>query len=597
MVNESPDPIAALRACSDPLEFEFALEQAVAHADSDERAASLAQVLLEHAHRHDDAKTGYLAAEALHALTALVLTQAVDVKLDLALLLRDVSSEDDLAFALQAARSAGLLYAHWTDSALQDALTTCLEKLAARPDVGADALVELAHAQLVDALNAEDIDALRAGLLESQKRFAAVFEDEPDRVDAEFMGAILEAIRGFNLGGPADAINAAAQRAEDAIAERGLYGRPEALPMLSRRASENSWLRLAQTAAELSPKLDEQTWLEGGTVIGLVLDAVEQSRAVRISVPGDLNATRAVVPRLQASLARNMTQRQMLLRVIDTTPLEPDRLALARSLITEEPPLPKGEGSGDPLRAVLGPIVAEQLAESLSHEELADVTARLSAFAGPRVQNQDVQWADRYDAILSAFAGHPDYEGHLKGAFAELVGILLDFVSLMLRTELSAAGGAYKWLGNPEAKEAEMADTLAEYIHVFSGGTVNTEVRHHGAGGRVDILVELGPDRIVIECKRDAAPTAVGRLDPYIAQTDRYLTTSVRIGVLAVLDLSDKSLGPVRGMDSSAWVVDVQAADPASPERKILCIVVPGNRKATPSAVGKNTPRGVSADQ
>jgi hypothetical protein len=591
-VSGLPAILIALRDCDNPLEFDALQAEALAAIAGDADADLLADLLLDLAREHSDPRSGYIAGEALHALAALAISGTVSKQLDLAVLLRDAGPGDDQAFAVEAARIAGLLYAHWDQELLRGALRSGLEGLTHHHEASVDARTELAHVTLVRALEAEDVDELARGLHAAQELFAAAAEAEEDRVDAQFMAAVLDAVRGFGLGGDPGAIIGAADRAREAVAERELYGREAALPALSRRAAEEDWLRLVGSVAQLAPELDKPAWIEGGRVVGLMINAVEQSRAIRLAPMAVGDAVRAVVPRLRAPLARNLAHRAQVAQVIAESDFTPAQREIAEDLLKEPPAIPKDEGFEDPLDAVLGPEAAHLLAEELDEASLAQLRLRLYAAIDRRVQARDVQWSQAYESILDALDGHPDFDGELRHRISSLVADLLDFVSFCLRVELGFASGAYAWIGKGDALEGEMADALVQYLVAVSVGTVDAEVRHQGAGGRVDILIRWGADNFVIECKRDSDPVAVGQLDPYVAQADRYLGTSLRIGGLAVLDLADKSVGAVRGLDSSAWVVDVPAGDPAAPDRRVICLLVPGNRSSTPSAVGKATQRG-----
>jgi hypothetical protein len=445
-------------------------------------------------------------------------------------------------------------------------------------------MVERGHVAVVDALEAEEPDQLWRQLEVAERRFGEAAETEDERMDATFMAAIVRALRSFGLGGSADVAASAAAEAREALRERGLYGRPEALPILSRRASEAAWMRLVDRLEQLAPELDQPLWVRGAEVVNLLLEAIELSRAVRLAPGAELDVSAAVVPRIEAPLVRNLDQRRMLAQVLAREQLPDKRRQAAAELLERVGEIPKGGGPEDPLEAVLGADEAGRAAQMFDAGTLGRL--RSAIFVRPA---RDAQWTERYDRILGDLDGSPDFASELRVQIEALIADLLDFLSLCLRYELKFASGSLAYLGKPNAVEQQMADHLVMFLE--RNWTVHTEVRHEGGGGRVDVRVALGPDRFIIECKRDQQPAAAGALDPYLAQADRYLATSLRIAGLAVLDLSDKKTGAVRGLDQSVWVADMPPADPAAPTRKIISLIVPGNRPSTPSAVGKATAR------
>jgi hypothetical protein len=103
------------------------------------------------------------------------------------------------------------------------------------------------------------------------------------------------------------------------------------------------------------------------------------------------------------------------------------------------------------------------------------------------------------------------------------------------------------------------------------------------AGGRIDVRFAFGTDRIVTEVKRDQDPFAEEALAKYLNQAGAYQASNVRLGLLLVLDLSDKSKGQGRSLEKNVWLTTKPSLAPEDLERHIVVIVVPGNRTKTPS--------------
>jgi hypothetical protein len=577
----------------EPMAFERAVELLLNHQGARCLLGdAFVDVMLRRAAPRDDPRAGYMAAAALQALVSLLLKNDVDSRrLDAAVILRDAQPSVDLAWAQAAARMAGLAYAHWGDQTLRAALKHGLDALVTHDGAGGDAAVERAHVQLIDALDAPDRDALQAGLRDAEQRFAEAAEAEEDRVDAELMASALQAVRGFDLGGDPQRIAGAANRAQELLRERALYGRPAALPPLSRRGAEAMWARLVDTLAALSFSLDNALWTHGARTVNLLLDAIEASSAVRAAPGHDGDVSTAVVPRIDATLVRKMAHRQMLASVIEREEIEPKRRDAALALLERVSDPPGEVGSEEALAALLGADL-DAFEQTLAPDVVARVRTRAQILLPTRVKGRDVQWWEVYNEILEELSDAPDFGGDHAERLRWLIADLLDFVRLCSVYQLNFGGDILKYLGEANAHESRMADHLTAWLQTVGDWSVSSEVPNEGSGGRVDVRVALGTDRFIIECKRDKTPVAKGTVDPFLAQADRYLSTSLRIGGLAILDLSPKHVGSVRGLDTSAWVADVAAADPAGPTRKIVSIVIPGNRTATPSAVGKNTAKG-----
>lgn len=582
--------IEALDRESEPMVFERSVELLIGHQGArDLLGGSLVEAMIRRADQHTEPREAYMAAVALEGLVSLLLeSDAGNRRLDAVLLMRNASPTADQTWAQTATRMAGLAYAHWNEQTLRAALKQCLDALQDHPSSGGDAAVERAHVQLIDAFDAPDYQALQEGLRDAEQRFSEVAVAEENRIDAEFMANVLGAVRGFGLGADAAVIAAAAQRAQSLLSERGLYGRSEALPPLSRRRIEAAWARLVHALAEAAVDIDASLWSNGVRTVSLLIDAIEASATVLVAPRHQSDVRAAVGPRIDAVFIRNMTHRQMLAQIVAREEIEPQRRDVALALLARASDSSQGLGLDEPLEALLGADL-HTFAEVLGPTAVARVRDRAAVLLRPHAKARDVQWWETYERILDSLADAPDYAGDLTSLLRALVGDLLDFVSHCSRSQLNVGGGILSYLGDANAHERRMADHLVSWLEVLGGWTVSSEVPNEGSGGRVDVRVGLGADRFIVECKRDRTSVDKGSIDPYVAQTDRYLGTSLRVGALAILDLSSKDTGSARGLDSSAWVVDVPAVDQSAPARKVMCFVVPGNRAATPATVGRNT--------
>lgn len=582
----------AVARCSDPSAFEAIVELLAAHGDvRDDLGVPLIDALLARARPAQDPVSACVAAIALEDTAARLLAEDVDGRrLDLVTRLRDGAGADtDAAWAQVVARTAGLLYAHWRDASLRGPLRAAVRELGAHPEVGGDATMEDAHIAVLDALEATELSAALDGLAEAERQLSNLAAEDEERVDAAFFAAVVRTVRAFGLGGDGAVVADAAARARDIGSERALFGRSDAIPVFSRRSTEAMWGRLTDTLATLSTDLDEPVWIHGARTVSLMAQAIQASRSVAVAPVRTGSADLIVVPRIESRLARGLEQRRILDQVLRRHAIASELRDEAAALLARVNDLSNADGPEDALANVIGADTARQIAEAIGPEATQHLRHQLAQAS--RGRERDSQWHGIYASLLVGLEGHPDFDGLHRINIEAVVADLLDFYTLCTRYELNFADGLLAYLGKPDAKEAAMADHLVMYLQT-AGWSVQSEVPHEGSGGRVDVRVNFGTaDRFVIECKRDTQPVAATTIDPYLAQTDRYLTTSLRIGALAVLDLTDKRTGPVRGLDTSVWINDVPAADPVGPARKVVTVVIPGNRAATPSAVGKATSR------
>jgi hypothetical protein len=158
-----------------------------------------------------------------------------------------------------------------------------------------------------------------------------------------------------------------------------------------------------------------------------------------------------------------------------------------------------------------------------------------------------------------------DYRGEARAAFDVVLVHTLRFLADRMNIQLSAARVAY--LTDPGALEGALQEDYREWM-VGNGlqGIVDIEVRDTAAG-RVDVRFAFGADRIVTEVKRDEDPFADGALAKYLNQAGAYQVSNVRLGILLVLDLSDKTKGQARSLERSVWLATKPALAPGDLER------------------------------
>jgi hypothetical protein len=141
-------------------------------------------------------------------------------------------------------------------------------------------------------------------------------------------------------------------------------------------------------------------------------------------------------------------------------------------------------------------------------------------------------------------------------------------------------GTRFPYLRRIEGGEVPGEDALQRDLWEFLSSSEYPEAeRRQVSAGRADIYIPQGRFRFVIEVKRSLGAWTDDGLDGLLRQTTAYQQTDVRLGVLAVLDLSDRPAG-VPHLDACFVIRErnVSAAD----NRCAVVMRVPANRR-TPS--------------
>jgi hypothetical protein len=125
--------------------------------------------------------------------------------------------------------------------------------------------------------------------------------------------------------------------------------------------------------------------------------------------------------------------------------------------------------------------------------------------------------------------------------------------------------------------------SAARPVDVTGAGNVRRTTHGIGSINRYGVLIDIYiPQRgfrFVIEVKRLQDEWSDEALQPFLRQTTAYQQTDVRLGFLAVLDLSDRPAG-IPHMDECVFL-RTRIASP-SDRRHAVVMRVPGNRR-TPS--------------
>jgi len=178
--------------------------------------------------------------------------------------------------------------------------------------------------------------------------------------------------------------------------------------------------------------------------------------------------------------------------------------------------------------------------------------------------------------LKAQLVGKPDYSGEVADRFDRLLLLLLQFLKL----RIDGQSDVYPYLKRIENDKAPHESALQEDLWVFLTGTDYPEAeKTNVSAGRVDIYLRQRGFRFVIEVKRLVEQWTEKALEPLLRQTTAYQQTDVKLGILSVLDLSDRPAG-LPHMDQ-CFFLRPRVGSPTD-IRHAVVMRVPGNRR-TPS--------------
>jgi hypothetical protein len=185
-----------------------------------------------------------------------------------------------------------------------------------------------------------------------------------------------------------------------------------------------------------------------------------------------------------------------------------------------------------------------------------------------------------YRALVKQLADEcADFKDQVRERFERLLVFLISFISNrtgvpnVLKPYLGPVNGANR------PHESDLQEDL--YSHLVAANFVDVE-KWGMAAGRADLVVPGDGFNLIVENKKtsDTWDEAVGG---FLGQSVAYQQADVKLGVLAILDLTDREAG----YPSFERCFEVRhQVRQNEPTRTIVVVRVPGNRKA-PSAMSK----------
>jgi hypothetical protein len=186
-------------------------------------------------------------------------------------------------------------------------------------------------------------------------------------------------------------------------------------------------------------------------------------------------------------------------------------------------------------------------------------------------------------SLLETLDKHPHFTGEVREDFLDLLVQTLYFLRASRESQRGDFADRFRYLFRGEGSGAggqTLERALADdFVTWLSQGPLASRIYCEVAtigGGRVDILVTHGSHRFVCEVKREETDVTRDGISRYLRQEAQYQTVDVALGMLLVLDLTERAYD--RHVESSAWVELLQQATDL--ERGVVVALIEGNRQS-----------------
>ncbi|MFC6026912.1 hypothetical protein [Methylobacterium mesophilicum] len=554
----------AFRSASDALIASEAIRSRV--------GAKLTKALEARAGLRNDSRNGLIAAYALETWLRLALNEVVQ-RHRLISVLVEVQPDENGLFLEHAAKIVGAAFHAWRETDL----LPVLERLRKNQTASGEATFEYGNALLVIALEGNDQEEVMGGLEAAGTLFAEAVRSDPDRSDAQVYAAVIEVARGFSRGADETDLRLAVNSLEAAAADRTFLLSAGRLPdwLAPRRDKDVQWLELLDAIPRLATDLERPSWLHACEVLDRLLRVYDADRTIADGAAFGV----LIRPRIEASFIR---ERGLLAhlddRLRDDEFVGEDRTAAAalRERIEEmaaepNPPGKSREGAyTEKLRGALEDIGApKQLIERLI------TAAEGKLYLYDELANPVIQRV--YADIRSQLRGGIYYKGEVRKTFDRLLLQIILFCMDRQDAAKKELGerGDYLFTKNPVEGDLQK-DLRGFLVGNLIGSALHTELEGI-AKGRCDIYVGHGGWRFLIELKKHEGQVTKQVARSYVGQAASYQGTNVKLGMLGILELVNRT-GPPPGLEDCIWF-DSLIPDGDTTVRHLVVFKIPGRMK------------------
>lgn len=570
--------IAAVGSQVDPLAYEELVDLVLASPGATDTLQRLLDEALQRFGHRDDERTAGMATIAIDTAVRLVIVFGRS-PWQLFAALDSITGDEPAHLLIAVVRRLGVIYIHNAEG--RTLVRQRLRALADVAEVAADVAFQSAYADLVDGLEADELATAEGKLRSARAGFGHALSLDDGRIDAKLYRAALDSIFGLVDGRPSAELETLAIEVRELALLRRAWGACGRLGWLGDPLdADREWWTISRAVAVAAHATAQPEWMEPSILLNQLAQALRAAATARllgaVPTPG---AAAVITPALRMPFVADSRRKALLRRWADellTT--EDDDLGQAlRDVVDQDDPTRPADSISATLVRALGD---QDIVNALNSEQQLRLLGRLETLASS-VDTDNPQVRRALDDMRAGLRHNADYVAETRAAFDVVMTHTLRFLADRMNVQLSLARFAY--LRDPAALEGALQEDYREWM-AGNGlqGILDIEVSHVAAG-RVDVRFAYGTDRIVTEVKRDVDPFAEQALAAYLNQAGAYQASNVRLGILLVLDVSDKSKGQGRSLEKSVWLTTKPSLAPDDLARHIVVVVVPGNRPRTPS--------------
>ena len=501
-------------------------------------------------------------------------------QLRLAVALLEVTADDDATFLARAAKIMGVAYSHWREQGLLDNLL----KLSGTDGAADEAAFELGMAKLADGLDADDRITAATAFAAARQWFDRAIAVSEQRPDARIYAACLKTLTAFSGYEHSSSIAALAESlSEDAFQLHAWHTSHDDPSWLGARHAEVVlWEMLSLKLKGLAGHLDSTVWWEPATVIEQhLLTAYCAGRAIlKRSCGGGIEAM--IRPRIEGSLIKERYQAHLLKEWLSRNAegewrMEAEALAARVDILMSEEARVSSHGA---------PIERSTVAAYLNKARIPPTVKDVIADAmSVHLENMTAAEVAIIETCIEAAWGCSDYQNNRTGR--TLFHAVLAWTIRFLFSRLDLTKGVAPNIGylfeQPDGLLPHEDKLQADYFSLMHSNVLGSEIEvSNVGGGRADLRFVFGPERLVVEVKREERDASFEALvQHYAAQTTDYQNTSVRLGFLLVLDQTEIRKSGTPHISTLVRPAKVLRDDEFE-ERLVVMVKVPG-RRLTPS--------------
>ena len=496
-------------------------------------------------------------------------------------MLLSVEGSDDPIFLCRAAKIMGVCYTHWRS----DAIKTQLEELCKIVGVVQDAGFELAVANLEDALCVQDQELIRSHLENSKFWFRTVaLKSDQEPAACAYLECI-EALLAF------EDMTRDVELAER-LARIGRHIRE--LEIYHSSPSDSSWLgarntrtilwgAFAERLHQCANSINDDGWWEPDLVIRNHLLAVLSLNRSILQRDSSGIVKAIVKPRILNSLAAHSWQRALLQKWIalnqgcDEAVKALAILEETQEILDHSSQLPIGQS----------PREFSRISELLDSHGLPSTVKEMMLKAVLDAQAQYLTSLSAtsvgiFEHCIDAVRTHRDFAANERGSSLFGAVLLWTIGFLESRCNMSRQNAPVHYLfevdGEEFPKEESLQQDYSQMMTSMVGHGARIEMPDI-AGGRADVWFKLGGEHLVVEVKRELSDASFEALErAYSAQAAEYQNTSIRLGFVLVLDLTEVRAGGSIHMGDLVQARQLIRNGETEP-RWLIFVKVPGRRR------------------